>query len=249
MKNKKKTKSCGCQMTEDIAFEIYHRIPELAKNIHEGMFRGIGQRAKLAAGQVGQFARSQVYQGIQAASLEKERSMSDLESQMVHAPIAKKLGIKTSAVRDVLSDPSHPSYGVVKSAIDSDPQTNTSFRRLKLGRQRNIARANNANRVLTSRIATPEQQATMRNQAASYASNYGRPFDADQFNRLNPVNPNLYGQRLGAERSRLQNIRRQQIDTSVQQGVNSPGLRGKVSRVLSQSPRLSRVFKAVDTFI
>jgi hypothetical protein len=249
MKNKKKTKSCGCEMNEDIAFEIYQLIPELAKNIHEGMFRGIGQRAKLAAGQVGQFARSQINQAKLNVSLEKERSLSDLEHQMVHVPVAKQLGVKTSAVRDILSDPSHPSYGAVRSAVDSNRETSSAYTRTRLGRQRNIARANDANRVLTSRIATPQQQATMRNQAASYASNYGRPFDANQFNRLNPVNPNLYGQRLGAERSRLQNIRRQQIDTSIQQGVNSSGLRRKVTNVLSQSPRLTRLFKAVDTFI
>jgi hypothetical protein len=251
MKNKRKTKSCGCDMNEDVANAILQHIPELAKNIHEGMFRGIGQRAKLAAGQIGQFAKSQYQQARQNVSLEKERSISDLESQMIHAPIARQLGVKTSAVRDILNDPSHPSYRVVKSAVDSNRQTNVAYRRTRLGRQKNIARANDANRVLTSNIATPQQQATMRNQAASYASSFGRPFDAANFNRLNPVNPNLYGARLGAARSRLKDTRRQQIDSSIQQGVVStaPGLRGKVSRVLARNPRLSRAFKAIDTFI
>ena len=245
---KYKTKSCSCEMNEDIAYAIRQLIPQMSKNIQEGMFRGLGQRAKLAAAEVGQFARAQYHNARQNAALENERSVSDLESQFVHAPVAKQLGIKTSAVRDILSDPSHPNYNTVRSAIGSNRQASMMD---YLGRLRNARISSDVNRIFSSRIRSPEEQANLRNQAASYASNYGRPFDAKEFNRQNPVNPNLYRSRLNLARNTLRNTRRGQIDASIQQGVasNAPGLRGKVSRVLANSPRLTKIFKAVDTFI
>lgn len=251
MKPKKKTKSCSCEMNEDIAYTIRQIIPQMSKNIYEGIFRGIGQRAKLAAAQVGEFAKSQYQQARQNATIENERSISDLESQFVHAPIAKQLGVKTSAIRDILSDPSHPNYQTVRSAIGSNRQANVMDLRGRVGRLRNAKIMSDANRVLSSNISSPQQQATLRNQAAYQASAAGQSFNPAQFNRQNPVNPNLYGRTLAAARNRLRDTRRQHIDASIQQGVVStaPGLRGKVSRVLARNPRLTRIFKAVDTFI
>lgn len=253
----KKTKkhSCECEMNEDVANIIHGLIPEMSKNIHEGMFRGIGQRAKLLGQQAYQMGREAYYKKSQDAAYQREGELSSTESSMIHPIVAKKLGLTNTAVRQAMNDPSNALHGDVHRAISSDAQLRRVYGQVQSGRQRNIRSFDRANTVLSSQISTPQQQANLRNQQATYAANWGRPFDPNQFNAQNPVNPRLYRTDLGAQRQNLRTARTQQIDTSIQQGVAQAAftgrnnLRSRVSRVLANSPRLTRIFKAVDTII
>lgn len=252
----KKTKkhSCDCEMNEDVAHHIKLLIPAMSKNIHEGMFRGIGQRAKILGQQAVQMGREIYNRGKEDIAYKSERQLSASESGMVHPKVAKMLGVNTATVRDAINNPQHNLHGSVHMAIQTDPQLRSINRQITNTRQRNMRMVSDANRVLSSQIRTPQEQAARRNAQAQYAANYGRPFDAKEFDRLNPVNPSLYRQSLGQTRQGLQTARRQQIDQSIIRGAadyafGKRDLRSKVSNVLNKSPRLARVFKAVDTII
>lgn len=252
----KKTKkhSCECEMNEDVAHHIKLLIPAMSKNIHEGMFRGIGQRAKLLGQQGFQFGREVYNKAKEQAAYTSEREMTADESGIIHPKVAKMLGVNTATVRDAINNPQHNLHVSVQRAIGSDPQLRSVNRQITRTRQRNMKMASDANRVLSSQIRTPQEQAAMRNTQAQYAANWGRPFDAKEFDRLNPVNPSLYRQSLGQTRQGLRTARRQQIDQSIIRGATDYAfgkrdLRSKVSNVLNKSPRLTRVFKAIDTII
>lgn len=252
----KKTKkhSCECEMNEDVAHHIKLLIPAMSKNIHEGMFRGIGQRAKLLGQQGFQFGREVYNKAKEQAAYTSEREMTADESGIIHPRVAKMLGVNTAAVRQAMNDPNNVLHGPIQRAIASDPQLRSVNRQITSTRQRNMKMASDANRVLSSQIRTPQEQAARRNAAAQHATNYGQPFNPREFNRLNPVNPSLYRGALGQMRQGLRNTRKQQIDQSIIRGVTDYAfgkrdLRSKVSNVLNKSPRLARVFKAIDTII